>query len=348
MQMKIITPISRTILFLITGFLAFSCSLEDDLESLDDTVFVRHKKADMPAYIYGNGTEKVFLITLHGGPGGVGLGFRSPMFKKRIEKEYAVVYFDQRGSGMSQGSYTEEELTIDIMAEDVLALVKVLKAKYGTDARFFLLGHSYGGTLGTATLLKDQEDFLGWIEIGGSNHPYGVYFANLTNHTRVANEQIALGNSINYWQSVKALVLGMDNTTRNDTDSRKLNFEANTAEKRLANDGVINRETNKADIAFEYNLLTAYWNTRTIQSIERRFFGEINYSDRLSEITLPTLLLWGKYDMIVPATFGTSILENIGATTKELVIFERSGHSPMASEPNLFADEVLRFMELHK
>ncbi|MEW7280189.1 alpha/beta hydrolase [Aquimarina sp. 2201CG1-2-11] len=339
--------ILRIVYILLMLFSISSCSSDDDLGNLSDTIFVRHKNADMPAYIHGNGSEKIFLITLHGGPGGLGLGFKGKAFD-RIEKTCAVVYFDQRGSGMSQGSYSEEELTIDLIAEDVLALVKVLKAKYGSDARFFLLGHSYGGTVGTATLLKNQDDFLGWIEIGSSNNPYGVYFANLTNHALVANEQIALGNSIDYWKSVNHLVLGMDTTTRNDDDSRKLNIEAFKAENRLASDGIINRANNLSDITFEYNLLTAYWNTNTIQSIERRFFGDINYTNRLSEITIPTLLLWGKYDMVVPVTFGTSIFENIGSNSKNLVIFERSGHSPIASEPDQFAEEVIQFMNQNK
>ncbi len=329
-------------------FSIFSCSKNDDLGNLDSTIFIRHKNTDMPAYIYGNGSEKIFLITLHGGPGGVGLSFRSPMFKERIEREYAIVYFDQRGSGMSQGGYSEEELTIDVMAEDVLALVKVIKAKYGNDSRFFLLGHSYGGTLGTATLLKNQNDFLGWIEIGSPSHPRGVYFSYLTNHVLVANEQIALGNSIDYWKSVKNLVLNVDNTTRNTKDARKLNSEAFIAQNKLVKDGVINRESNLADNFFEYNPITTSWNTRTIQSIEQRFFGDLNYTNRLSEITIPTLLLWGKYDMVVPTSLGTTTLENIGSKIKKLVIFERSGHSPMASEPDLFAEEVLLFMSQNK
>jgi hypothetical protein len=38
-----------------------------------------------------------------------------------------VVYFDLIGSGMAQGSYSERGINIVIMAEDILALVKVLK-----------------------------------------------------------------------------------------------------------------------------------------------------------------------------------------------------------------------------
>ena len=116
------------ILLLIIGL--FSCSKENfNLNNLNETIYVRHKNADMPAHIHGNGSEKIFLILLHGGPGGDGLGLRTNTFKTKIEKNNAVVYFDQRGSGNSQGNYSVKDLDIDLMVEDVLALVKVIKYK---------------------------------------------------------------------------------------------------------------------------------------------------------------------------------------------------------------------------
>ncbi len=345
---KINAKIVEGMIVLLIVFTFSSCSQDSDLDNLSDTVYLRHKDADMPAYIYGNGSEKLFLITLHGGPGGLGLGFRNDMFKGRIEKECAVVYFDQRGSGMSQGSYTEDGISIDIMAEDVLALVKVLKKKYGDDSRFFLLGHSWGGTLGSAALLKDQNDFLGWIELDGAHNASGIYLEYIANFERVANEQIALENSVDYWESVKDLVQSADNNEYNDDDFMKLNREAFEAENKLRDDGLITREEDYSDIAFDYNIFTAFWNTGVIQAIERRVFEDVDYTDQLSEITIPSLILWGKYDMVVPTTFAQEAFDNIGSTSKKLVIFEESGHSPNVTEPELFASEVIQFMNEHK
>ena len=35
---------------------------DENIDNLDETIFVRHKDADMPAYIHGNASEKIFLI----------------------------------------------------------------------------------------------------------------------------------------------------------------------------------------------------------------------------------------------------------------------------------------------
>ncbi|WP_400078720.1 alpha/beta fold hydrolase [Winogradskyella sp. R77965] len=342
---KTINNYSKLLVLVIILCTVFSCSNDSNLSNLNDTIFLRHKDADMPAYIHGNGSEKIFLIILHGGPGGIGLGYRSSSIKSEIEKECAVVYFDQRGSGMAQGSYSESGINIDVMAEDILALVKVIKHKYGSDSRFFLMGHSWGGTLGPATLLKDQSDFLGWIDVDGAHNPQGIYQEYISNFTNVALEQIEAENAINYWQSVLNLVNEVDPQYNLD-DVIELNIEAFEAESVLQDAGLINSDVEEDNnTIYKYNILTMLWNANNTQSIlDQDLFQSINYADRLSEITIPSLVLWGRYDMVVPKQFAQDSFDNLGSSEKELVIFENSGHSPMSTEPDLFADKVIEFI----
>ncbi|MBL4709435.1 MAG: alpha/beta hydrolase [Flavobacteriales bacterium] len=326
----------------------FSCSKDDDLGNLNDTIILRHKNADMPAYIRGNGSEKIFLITLHGGPGGIGLAFRGKAFNS-IENTCAVVYFDQRGSGMSQGSYSDNGISIDIMVEDVLALLKIIKKKYGSDSRFYLLGHSWGGTLGIATLLKDQNKFLGWIQVDGTHNPRDLYKEYLSNFKEVATEQIGLGNSIPFWQSVNDLVLDVD-TIFNRNDLNRLNSKSFEAERNLGDDKVINKAKGGTnELFFSYNLLTRVWNTINTQSLlDPNIQGILSYTSRLPEIKTPTLILWGKHDMVVPSSFAQEAYDNLGSSIKKMVTFERSGHSPMFNEANQFAAEVVLFIDQNK
>lgn len=348
-MLKIIFNTIKIVVLIVVFLSVFSCSKEENLSDLSDTLFVRHKGADMPAYIHGNGSEKVFLIILHGGPGGIGLNYRTGTIKSEIEKACAVIYFDQRGSGASQGNYSEDGINIDIMAEDVLALVKVIKHKYGNDSRFFLMGHSWGGTLGTATLLKDQSKFLGWIEVNGAHNPKGLYFEYRANFNRVANEQIDAGNSIDYWESVVRLV-NNTNTNYDEDDFFKMNREAFDAERKLISDKVVNKEDNGDLSIFTYNLLTVLWNRGNTLSIltNQGLWENVTYTDRLPEITIPSLILWGKHDMVVPSKFAHEAFDNLGSSVKELVIFEKSGHLPMSSEAILFSEEVIKFINQNK
>lgn len=330
----------------------FSCTSDDNLAQLDATIFVRHKDADMPAYIHGNATDKTFLIILHGGPGGNGLSYRDNAIKTEIEKNCAVVYFDQRGSGMSQGGYNAEDLTIDIMVDDVLALVKVIYHKYGSDSKLFLMGHSWGGTLGSATLIKDESDFSGWIEVDGAHNPKGLYFEYISNFKNIALEQMEAGNSLSFWEDALDLVANVNPDFYNETDFFKLNIKAHKADDTFRNDNIINKppETISNNLAFKYNILTMLWTGDKTQSIlrDKGLWETVDYTSNLSEITIPSLVLWGKHDAVVPPYFAQEAFDNLGSSKKELVLFEKSGHSPMFNEPDLFAEKVIQFINENK
>ncbi|NRB53215.1 MAG: alpha/beta hydrolase [Saprospiraceae bacterium] len=322
----------------------FSCKKEEvDLSNLNETIYLRHQQADMPAYVHGNASDKVFLIYLHGGPSGLGLEARINSMITEVEKNNAVVYFDQRGSGNAQGKYAEEEVSIDKMAEDVLALVKVLRARYGDDAKFFLMGASWGGTLGPATLLKEQDAFLGWIDVAGVHSPKDLYEEYPIVFSETANEQIALGNSTEHWEEVLQLIQEVGPSYSGE-DFSKLNGKAHESEVILAKDMVINEpqfldeDGDQLRFAFRNNLQTA------IILTEKGLWWDVSFTDRLPEITIPSLILWGKYDLVVPAKFAQEAYDQLGSTHKELFIFERTGHSPLESQPDLFAEKVIAFI----
>ncbi len=333
-----------------------SCKKEN-LDDLSTTLYVRHKGADMPAYIYGNASEKVFLIILHGGPGDGGRGYRVGAIKSEIEKNCAVVYFDQRGSGMSAGHYSEDDVSVDIMAEDVMALVAVIRHKYGNDSKFFLLGHSWGGTLGTATLLANdnQNAFKGWIEVDGGHDLKKLYFDNITYFKQVATEQIALGNNVDYWNGI---LHKMDNIASqyNEDDASYLNSEANKAIGKLQEDGIIKKERkglikDAINSSLLTNGLTTSWNALNIKLIlgdNQKIFETLSYTDRLGEITIPSLVLWGRYDLVIPPKQGQEAFDNLGAQQKEIIFFEKSGHTPFATEGDKFAQEVIEFINKFK
>jgi pimeloyl-ACP methyl ester carboxylesterase len=74
---------------------------------------------------------------------------------------------------------------------------------------------------------------------------------------------------------------------------------------------------------------------------------EIPNSDKLHIITVPTLLLWGKYDFVCPPELATDILNNTGSQDVDQIIYENSGHSPMLNEPEKFWNDVTTWVTTH-
>lgn len=71
-------------------------------------------------------------------------------------------------------------------------------------------------------------------------------------------------------------------------------------------------------------------------------------TNQLYQIEVPALFLWGKYDFVVPPAMGQMAFDRVSSTQKELVIYEKSGHSPMTNEGELMTPKVKEFIELHK
>jgi len=62
------------------------------------------------------------------------------------------------------------------------------------------------------------------------------------------------------------------------------------------------------------------------------------------------VMLWGLNDGVVPLGMGQAAVDALGTTDdhKELVIFERSAHSPHKEEPELWSQTVLEFIDAHR
>ncbi len=349
------------ILFLFFLLHLSSCTLENnsDTEAFD-MLYVNRNDADMPVYIHGNISSNVFIIVLHGGPGGNGLLYRPGVFSEELEKKYALVYFDQRGQGMAQGHLNSDQITIEEMVKDVNALTQILKHKYGNKNSFFLLGHSWGGTLGSAYMSTDnyQNDFKGWIEVDGAHDFDLILKSQIPLFQSIGNEQVQQGNHESFWNDAILTVESIDTANYSLENLSELNALAFKAETNLALSGIIrNSATDYLNLSvafksfvFSENPLTSFVTgvfTNYTLVVEHETFKK-NLTSSFNKIKLPTLLMWGKFDFVVPVELGYQALNLIGADDKKLVVFQNSGHSPMTTEGGEFASEIVQFIEAHK
>jgi pimeloyl-ACP methyl ester carboxylesterase len=67
------------------------------------------------------------------------------------------------------------------------------------------------------------------------------------------------------------------------------------------------------------------------------------FADRLSEIKVPTLIVWGKKDGLIPYRFAKQFHSRI--KDSELVTMEDCGHTPYFEKPDKFGQIVLEFVK---
>jgi proline iminopeptidase len=175
-RQKTLFPAAAFLLWLSTALLLSACSKEQPLSIVPKTV---DQDASLPA-ISVNGAllhaeafgppDSSLVIVLHGGPGN---DYREDLNCKDLAgKGYRVVFYDQRGSGLSQRFPRRfyEDLgvhCIDLMLEDLRAVISYYRKS--ENQKVFLVGKSWGAILASAYAGKypDMINGLAVLEPGG-------------------------------------------------------------------------------------------------------------------------------------------------------------------------------------
>lgn len=107
------------------------------------------------AEAFGNPNDPMLLI-LHGGPGG---DYRSLLYCKDLATEgYYVVFYDQRGSGLSK-RHSHLEYSIQVMLDDLQAVMDHYRTS--PTQKIYLFGISWGAMLATAYINENPHAISG-------------------------------------------------------------------------------------------------------------------------------------------------------------------------------------------
>jgi pimeloyl-ACP methyl ester carboxylesterase len=326
-----------------------SCTKENS--STYERFYFRNNGADLAVEVNGNIASNTFILLLHGGPGGSGFEYNTGEYTETLEDKYAMVYLDQRGQGASQGSYDEAVVTLKQFGDDAYQLTKFLKKKYGDGISVFLMGHSWGGTTGTSALLNTdiQSEIKGWLEVDGAHDIPLLNVEAIKMYIEIGKQEIAAGNNTEKWQEIVDFAESVDTNNITSDEGGKINsfgFEA---------EGLIADIQSGGSTGASHGLLT-----NPILSLSSKLSGSLTsnaihteteaaaMTSQLDKVTIPCIFLWGKYDFVVSPALAHSAFNNVSSTSKSVVIFEKSGHSPMDTEASLFSQEVIDFVEAHK
>jgi len=92
---------------------------------------------------------------------------------------------------------------------------------------------------------------------------------------------------------------------------------------------------------------------RPHQELLQKIFGEISgealekpLNDRLGEVRVPSLIVWGRHDRLLDVSVAE--VQHRGIAGSELVIFEEVGHVPMIEKPAETAERHRAFLEKHR
>ena len=117
-------------------------------------------------YILATGNENgPLMLFLHGGPGVSQSGFIRK-YQSKLEEDFLVVNWDQRGAGKSNTKiFSKDELKINNIVNDAISLIEILRDRFKKN-RVYLVGHSFGSLIGIILSQKIPQYIKAYISIG--------------------------------------------------------------------------------------------------------------------------------------------------------------------------------------
>lgn len=337
-------------------FFTFGCQKETITISNQaaDVFFLENQGATMPIRVHGNTASKVFLMMIHGGPGGDAMVYRTDYVIDNLESDLAMVYWDQRSSGASQGGANKKFGDLSHFIEDFEKVITLLKHRYGADISIFVNGHSWGGFLTPAFLQKDNNQYTvkGWIQTAGAHNIDLVNRYSVEKLIDKATVEIAAERNVGDWTEIRDYCQALTFPISIE-EGRQVNIYAGKAQgltKEIPDLDYSFRNILESYVENDFPLLQVFFPTNPVtNSLADWLFQGQQVSDNMNKITIPTLLLFGKWDFICPEKLADDIEMRIQSAYKKKVIFENSGHGIMAGADEVaYWDEIQAFINEFK
>lgn len=284
----------------------------------------RINTGDCTLYVEEEGSG-IPIVLINGGPGGTHHYFH-PWFSAAA-KYTRIIYYDQRGCGLSDFLSGKEGYSVDQAVYDLEAIRKSLKID-----KWILLGYSYGGFLAQYYTTKFPGSMAGLILVGASPNIQGLE-----------------GNSR----------VDMFVTREENARLEKINNDLSS----LFKSGLINKEKYTQLIIYN-NYLNADWKRQNFYKPSREraaqmalyewvhdnnFNSILNNSESRIDLTsafnkcpIPTLILEGKWDLTWAENKKEALKMNHPGS--KMIVFESAAHGIYDEEPDEFFGALKDFI----
>jgi pimeloyl-ACP methyl ester carboxylesterase len=294
--------------------------------------------------VRGTDRRNPVLLMLHGGPGYVSMP-TSWYFQRGWEDYFTVVQWDQRGAGKTYAANDPAKvaptMTRARMLADAEDMVAWLRKEFGKD-RIFVLGHSWGSSLGIQLAQRHPDWLHAYIGIGQitdamESERRGWRFT-MDAATREGNREAIreLESIAPYAAPGKPLVL-KDLYLQRKWLARyggavygRTDFDAESAAAKLA------PEYTDADLKTMWDA-TEFSSSRMLTDVLTQDFSVY------TTFRCPIVIFNGRHDYNVSSSATAEWFAKVKAPTKRLVWFENSAHEIFNEEPGKTLVSLVRY-----
>ena len=274
------------------------------------------------------------LIHLHGGPGFSETRFFRH-FNADLEKQFTVVYWDQRGAGKSfDRTIPKSSMTVEQFIADLGELVDTVCARVGQE-QVVLHGHSWGSALGVLYASRHPERVAAYVGTGqigdwptaeSVSYAFALAEASRCNSSKALKALRAIGPP-----PYPASSVFTERTWLQRLDGQ-LSPKALWKLRRIVLGGA------------ESSILDLLNQSRGFRFTMNAMWDEVSSLNLLiaaPALQMPVFFLLGRRDHWVPSETSVAYFDVLTAPSKELLWFDQSGHEPFVDEPAKFNHAVI-------
>jgi pimeloyl-ACP methyl ester carboxylesterase len=299
--------------------------------SISEKVFVNINGVKQGMFIKSKDATHPVLLYLHGGMPDYFLTERYPT---GLEDYFTVVWWEQRGSGLSYSAdIPPETMTLEQMISDTLEVTNYLRHRFGKE-KIYLMGHSGGTFIGIQAAARAPELYYAYIGVAQMSYQL--------NSERLAYEYMLKqfrknGNSEMVRKLEAAPVTMADGTpdaylALRDEAMHSLGI-GTTHDMKSVITGIFLPSLTST----EYTLIEKVnmWRGKSRSGVSSLWDKMLatDLSKQAPELDLPVYFFHGIYDYTCSYTLAKSYFEKLKAPLKGFYTFEQSAHSPMFEEP---------------
>lgn len=306
--------------------------------SISEKTRVTINGVEQGMFIKGEDAGNPVLLYLHGGMPDYFLTGRYPT---GLDQDFVVVWWEQRGSGLSfDPDVDPESLTAEQLVDDTLTLTDYLRERFGRD-KIYLMGHSGGTFIGIQAASRAPEKYHAYI--GVAQMSYQLRSEQLARDYML--EQFGARGNAGMVRNLEAAPVG-DSVPLPDAYSRIRDVAMHDLGIGTTHDmrSIVTGLLLESFRSPEYTLgeKVGMWRGKIFSG--SRLWNTELATDLTKEVTrleIPVYFLHGAYDYTVSYALAQAYFEQLDAPLKGFYTFERSAHSPLFEEPKRMR-EIMR------
>jgi pimeloyl-ACP methyl ester carboxylesterase len=291
----------------------------------------------------GTSADNPVLLLMQQGPGFPIIN-EARAWEQRLglEADFTVIYWDQRGTGLSalplRRGQAGFEITPALMVADTIELLELLRDRYGRKP--FIAGFSFGATYAAQAAVLRPDLVAGIVATGmdidvpfAERHMYdwALATARQRGNRRAARQLEKIGPPPHL-------------------DASKFTTRARW----VTNFGGVTAGATWTSLARtlaasllrspDYSPAAALRTVRGVTSSQAALLPLLARTDlvtTLPKLDVPVIFVQGRLDQVAPGSATQRFYDALAAPGKQLIWFEHSAHTPQYDEPAKFSDVLL-------